>query len=317
MQFSRYLTYSKSDSAYRFIPWAIKLALVAASFYYIVSKLIDGDVEISELTRQMKQPAFGWIVAATLALMLVNWWLEAKKWQMVARPFKLLSIVQAFKAIVTSVSLDAVLPFGSGAVAGKVLSLKEENRNNVLLPVVLAQGLQSFWTVVLGSFGLYQLAQLTHLSKLYTINLWQAGFIFLLGVSVVIVLRLRSKWLQALSLYSASDWLRLAGLSFLRYLVFLIQLIALAQFLSPEISLYTLLGCSTWMFFAKTIVPKPGHIGALGIRGASAIFFLNLAGYPYAGFVLATFVLWIINLAIPSLAGLFFIKELHLTTDSK
>ena len=316
MQFSRYLTYSKSESAYRFIPWIIKGTLVVASFYYVVSRLFVEKVNAIETLTHIAQPFFGWIICIVVLLMLVNWWIEAIKWQIVAKPFSKISLIQSVKAIVAGVSLDSVLPLGTGAVAGKVLSLKGSNRNNLLLPVVVAQGVQSIWTVVFGSIGIYQLAQLTELGKLYVIESWHVAVFFILSLASLGMIYFWPRWKKILMRYSFRSWFSILILSLFRYMVFLSQILVLSSFLSNNISIEVLLGCATWMFFAKTIVPKPGHLGSLGVRGAAAVYFLNLAGYPYTGFVLATFVLWVINLAIPSLVGLFYIKELQLSANS-
>lgn len=317
MQFSRYLTYSKSDSSYRFLPWLIKGGLAFASFYYVVTKLLAEKVFVAEMLSYFTQPLFSFVLLIVVVLMLVNWWLETKKWQIVASPFRVLPLNKAFKAVIAGVSLDTILPLGTGAVAGKVLSLKGVNRGDLFLPVVLAQGLQSFWTVALGSIGLYQLAQMTDLGMLYEMEGWKIAGFLVIGLAVFVFVRLWPKGKGLLKQYSFKNWVSLLLLSFVRYMVFLFQLLVLSSFMSTDIPMMVLLGCSTWMFFAKTIVPKPGHLGSLGIRGAAVIFFLNQAGYPYTGFVLATFVLWVINLAVPSLIGLFFIKELHLSADNK
>lgn len=320
MQFSRYLTYSKSDSAYPIVSWIIKLGLVFASLYYVISKLIEESTAFAGLLKQFMVPAFIGIIVFVLMLMVINWLLEAIKWQFVAKPFSSLSLKQSVKAVVTGISLDAVIPLGAGAVAGKVLSVKYKDRNNLYLPAILAQGLQSFWTVLLGMYGIYQLSEMTKLGEFYSVEKGQIALSVLILSGLVLLIfwpKAAQKLGDTVKVYSISTWTALTVLSFLRYVVFLSQLLLLAHFFSPEIALPVLVGCSNWMFFAKTIVPKPGHIGALGIRGASAIIFLDLAGYPYSGFVLATFALWVINLAIPSLLGLFFIKELHFTAESK
>lgn len=320
MQFSRYLTYKKSGLSFRVWPWLLKVVLVAASFYYILSKIIEEQVVFREVIHLFSSSVFAFIITAVFILMSFNWLLESYKWQLIASKYQKLSIEQALKAILTGISLDAILPFGVGAVGSKVLSLNGGERNKLLGPIIISQGIQSFWTVAFGLFGLYQLALMTNLVEVY------GGFYSFLLIGALIILTvvaIYKFWPNAV-LYivgSVKDftlkiWIKIVAISALRYIVFFIQLFILSRFLAPEIPATVLVGCITWMFFAKTIIPKPGHLGALGIRGASVVFFLNLAGYSYSEVVLATLILWFINLAIPSLIGLFFVKDLNFKTNN-
>ncbi len=320
MQFSRYLTYRKSSSLIRFWPWLLKIVLAAASFYYVISKLLEEKLILSEIVALFKSSDFLLLISLVVILMVANWLLESKKWQLLANQFQSISLAQAFKAILSGVSLDAILPFGAGAVGSKVLSLNGKDRQKLIGPVVIAQGIQSFFTVAFGLLGIAQLAKMTNVLSLYNgVNVT----ILLLVVSGVLALVVTKSiptkmayYIKTIKEVPKSSWSKVVALSFFRYVIFLVQLLLLATYLAPEIPMLVLIGCITWMFFAKTIMPKPGHLGAVGIRGASVVFFLGLAGYSAGNVVLATLILWVINLAIPSLVGLFFIKDLSLNPEA-
>ncbi len=320
MQFSRYLTYHKSSSSIRIGFWVLKICLISASFYYVVSKIIAEQFVLNELLLLFNDTLFWAIFGTVTLLMCVNWLIETKKWELLAQSYQKISFSQALKAVLAGVSMDAVLPFGAGAVGSKVLSLKDSNKQKLIAPVVVAQGLQSFFTVAFGFIGLVQLAKFTNLLSIYHYS----NTVVLLGIFFVVAIFVVSKFwplavsniVGAIREIAIHIWGKIALLSLVRYLVFLVQLLLLSIYLAPEIPVTVLLGCITWMFFAKTIVPKPGHLGALGIRGASVVFFLSFAGYPSSKIVLATLILWLINLAIPSLIGLFFMKDLNLKTTN-
>lgn len=315
------ISFNKSRYAYRFWPWLLKAVLIAASFYYVVSKLFVEQLVFNELYNLFGAIEFALIFFVVTILMGLNWLFESKKWQLIAAKYQQISIIQAVKAILVGVSLDSILPFGAGAVGSKVLSLGGNIRRKLIASIILAQGIQSFWTVMFGLIGLTQLAAMTNLLAVY------GGLksLFLIGtLSILLVMAIVRFWPKILKYIISSvkglssiSWVKIIIISFFRYVVFLGQLLLLSIYLAPEIPLWVLFGCITWMFFAKTIVPKPGHLGALGIRGASVIFFLSLSGYSYSGVVLATLILWFINLAIPSLVGLFFIKGLNFRTENK
>lgn len=320
MQFSRYITYKKRGTSLRVWPWALKLVLIAVSFYYIVSKMMAEQISFAEIQGLFNSSLLAIILVIVFVLMGVNWFLESKKWQLVAYKFQKLSLMQAVKAILAGISLDAILPFGAGSVGSKMLSLNSNNRQKLIAPIIFAQGIQSFWTVAFGLIGLYQLAYITNVLAIYGGVYTVVLVLFLIALLGIAIYKF---WPQSivyiigsLKSLSLATWVRITIISFFRYLVFLVQLLLLTVYLAPEIPITVLIGCITWMFFAKTIVPKPGHLGALGIRGSAVVFFLSLAGYSYSGVVLATLILWFINLAIPSLIGLFFVKDLNFETNS-
>ncbi len=314
MQFNRYLTYSKSSSSFRWTGWILKGVLIAASFYYVVDKTVAEQFVLGEIALLLNTKTFALIFALLMLLMGLNWMVEAKKWQILARGVQRISFASALKAILAGISMDAVLPFGAGAVGSKLLSLDGSGKQKLLAPVIMVQGIQSFWTVAFGLVGVSQLAGYTNVFSIYG-DLHTVIFVSLIGIIVFIVWWIfwpetRKYLLHSVKSISLRIWGVITLLSLVRYVIFFVQLMVLSVYLAPEIPVFVLIGCITWMFFAKTIVPKPGHLGALGIRGASVVFFLNLAGYTASEVVLATLILWFINLAVPSLVGLYFIKNL-------
>jgi lysylphosphatidylglycerol synthase-like protein len=321
VQFNRYLTYHKSGAQLRVWPWLLKIVLAAASFYYVLSKLISEKLIFTGLQKLFASSEFSLMFIGVAILMVLNWLLESIKWQLIARKVQRIKLFEAIKAILAGVSLDAILPFGTGAFGSKVFSLNTDERDKLITPVILAQGIQSFWTVIFGLIGLGQLAKMTNIWSIYK----GSNTIISIGILGVLLLVVVIKYwslaiqflMQSVQRLTYLTWIKILVISLARYLVFLSQLLLLSAFLAPKIPFGVLLGCITWMYFAKTIVPKPGHLGALGIRGASVVFFLSLGGYQSSGVVLATLLLWVINLAVPSLIGLIFIKELNLRTESK
>lgn len=294
----------------------IKFLVAGASLYFVGTKLWQDKAYLATTARQLQGADLWFMALALFLLMLLNWGLEARKWQLIAILVKQLSFVEACKTIVAGVSLDAILPFGAGAVSSKVLSLHSRHRRQLLATVIVAQGLQSVFTVLFGVVGLFTVAAHIPFTKHYnwvaTLAPIMAVVAGLLAYLYLPVLKHQCK--ESIRTIGITNWWRIAGLSLGRYLVFFIQMLLAGAYLAPYIPTQVLAGCITFMFLAKTLVPKPGHLGALGIRGASIIFYLHWAGFQPAGVVLASVVVWAINLAIPSLIGLIYINKLNFKT---
>ena len=184
MQFSRYITYKKSRLSFRVWPWVLKAVLITASFYYVASKLIEDQLVLSELINLFGEIDFALIFVLVSVLMVFNWLFESKKWQLLARIYQSISLWKALKAILAGVSLDAILPFGAGAVGSKVLSIKGVDKQQLIAPIIMAQGIQSFWTVLFGLVGLSQLAKMTNVLSIYGGN--SAVLILLLPIAALV-----------------------------------------------------------------------------------------------------------------------------------
>ena len=102
------------------------------------------------------------------------------------------------------------------------------------------------------------------------------------------------------------------SLSLARYIVFLIQFVILTRIFTPDLGLNLVLGCATWVFAARTFMPNVTNLEKLGIRALAVLFFMNLFGLSSAGLLVTVVVLWIVNLAIPSLFGLTLFRNIKL-----
>lgn len=91
--------------------------------------------------------------------------------------------------------------------------------------------------------------------------------------------------------------------SLLRFLVYSFQLSLLWIIMDDSVSFFTIFTLSAVMFLAVSVIPSMA-ISEIGIRGAVLVHLaesLNLNSTPA---VIAAAVLWLINVAVPALAGI-------------
>ncbi len=100
----------------------------------------------------------------------------------------------------------------------------------------------------------------------------------------------------------ASRIRRLLAFSLLFYLIFLLQFYLLLAAFGRVDMLSTIAGISTIML-VKTVIP-PVTIGELGIREGASVYILGHAGMLAAAAFNASLLLFVINILLPSLAGL-------------
>jgi hypothetical protein len=313
MQFNRYIALPKSSLFNQRLFFLFRLILIVAITFYLWQNFVANQKILMELSlvNVNWQPFERTLLLMTFILLPVNWLLEGLKWQVIAADANL-SLKQAMKGVVLGLTLDNVLPMGTGAISGRVITLSRQWRARVIPGILVGQVIQSLITFIFGLYGFWLVW-----SKASSLFHWQPVYSFLLiGISIVVMLAAVFwqakiiKFLKPLWQYSLRAWAVIFTFSLIRYLVFLIQFMLLATIFAPEIDSVLIFACATWLFAARTFMPKISNLERLGIRALAVVFFMNLFGQPVSGVLMAVIVLWFINLAIPSIIGLTFFKDL-------
>jgi hypothetical protein len=114
------------------------------------------------------------------------------------------------------------------------------------------------------------------------------------------------------SFYTRNELLQVLILSFLRYLIFIVQYVLLLHFFGIELSITQSVYCIITTLCAQSFIPS-FLLVEIGMRGASALFFFTLFTNNVGGVLLSAYSLWIINLMLPALFGLWVILKLRFT----
>ena len=205
-------------------------------------------------------------------LMLFNWGIEARKWQILLSPLEKLSFANCFKSVLAGCSITMLTPNRVGEYGGRILYVREENRLDAIPLTILGSISQLFITVLMGTTGLIYLKYVDGGNHLFNslpaytddvllyISASAAIFLILIYFRVELLVRLFNKiiflkkvalHIVLLNTFSRKQLLRILFLSFLRYMVFILQFILLLQVMQVEISFLHVLGylqCFTWLW---------------------------------------------------------------------
>jgi hypothetical protein len=320
MQFNRYIALPKSSLLNHKLFFLFRLVIFAVIATYLWQNIVSNQKVLADLgtVKLHWQVSELFILLLVFALLPLNWLLEGLKWQVIAAETNL-SLNQAIRGVVLGLTLDNILPMGTGAISGRIVSLSSESRLKVIPGILVGQVMQSVVTFLFGLIGFWLVW-----FKASSLFIWRPVYTFsLIGVFSIIVLSVIfwqakiSKFLLPLLQYSIRTWVKILFFSLCRYLVFLIQFMLLTIVFAPEVDMGLILACATWVFAARTFMPKVTNLEKLGIRVLAVIFFMNLFGQPVSGVLMAVILLWFINLAIPSIIGLAFFKDLKAGTLMK
>jgi len=301
--------------------------LLAAWLFYSLYKQVKLQPHLKDSIYLMRQNLFGngsWKFFMVILLTFINWGLEAKKWQTLMEKLQPLSYFVAFKAVLSGVTLSLNTPNRIGEYGGRVLYVKDGNRIKAVALSIAGSISQLIITLLMGCGGLiFILATFSSTSTSIMglsffwirillfisscVAIFFLIFFFRLSWVIKIVERIPAfsrfaQYISVLEDFDAKVLLRLLSLSFLRYIVFVLQYILLLQVLDVQMLWIHGFWVITILFLVLAIIPTFA-IADLGIRGKFSTELLALYSTNTIGILTTTFGIWFINLFIPAVVG--------------
>jgi len=299
---------SDNKKSYRSIIIASKLLVLCAMLVFIVVKLKDQQsIERFDLGEIKKQCAENWYLIVVLVLLMpLNWFLEALKWQKLAQPITQLSTLEALKGVLSGLSMAFITPHGIGDYFGRILLLQNKDRTQLVGSILLGRLMQMLATLLFGGVGIFLLFGV-QITALYYV------LVACLVISLLVLKGIRFgsniKWVQKLKYYlgliNGYGFKTLASvlvIALLRYVVFCLQFV-LALSIFSEISSVLKFAGTTWIFLAKSVLPSFNFLSDLGVREFSAVYFFDHFGAPLIPVLVASFLVWLVNILLPTIIG--------------
>ena len=311
--------------------------LLAAWLFYSLYQQVKAQPDIDASIALIKALPFGgdaWKFWSVIVFVFVNWGLEALKWQLLMKALQPISFITAFKSVLCGVAFSLSTPNRIGEYAGRIIFVNEGNRLKAISLSVVAGMAQLIITMLMGCLGLaYLLFMMNEAGSLMGIPVFWARIFFyasIFGTCIFVLLFFRLGWLihvlkklpyanrflkyiNVLETFDAKILLRLLIISFLRYVIFVLQYIFMLQLLKVEQNVWTGFWTISVMFWILAIIPSIA-IAELGIRGTIAKTLFSYSSNTI-GILTATFGIWFINLFIPALIGSLLILGIKIKKD--
>ncbi len=275
---------------------------------------------------------FVYIVFAVL-LIAVNWGLEAWKWMLLVNNIRPVRFLQAYKAVLSGVSFSVALPNRVGEYLGRMLYMPPGSKLKTISATIVGSMAQLIITLVTGFFGLVIIhAQL--LKQYPRFFIWYYfiayGVLFYLIVLLFLYFNVRGgvalikRWVKArkylylvesLGNFNSAFLVRLLLISFVRYLVFLLQYLLIFKAFEVDVSITNLTLVMSVVFLALAVIPSVALI-EIGLRGEISLKLLGIFTLNSLGVGLTTIAVWFLNLIIPALIGSLFLLNIKLTNKN-
>lgn len=293
----------------------LRLGVFAAACAFVYLRFSGDPGHALALHGALVEGLLRWpLLVPLLALMLLNWGLEAWKWHGLMRPVQRIGYGRAFAATVAGTAIGLITPNRVGEFAGRVLFLEPGHRIQGGFATLLGSIAQFVVTLLVGGLVL-GMGLWTPLEP-GPVHVWRVvpWCALLIGLAAVFLyfspkafarllpaipgLRRYERQAHVLETFTTAQLVRVFLLSLARYAVFTAQfcivLAVLAQ-VSPQAGLRAV----PVVFLLTTLVPTMA-LTELGVRGSVA---LALIPGDAAGVLASTVLIWTINLAVPALLG--------------
>lgn len=319
----------------------ILVPLLGVWLFYSLYQQIKAQPNLRQSIQLIKAAPYGdqaWKFWTVLILSLLNWGLEARKWQLLLQPVQQMSFFRSYKSVLSGVALSFNTPNRIGEYGGRILYVKDGSRIKAIALSIAGSISQLILTLTMGCGGLLYLLyfQTEHTGPVMGLSLFWIKillFISCIAASLLVLFFFRLSWLirliekipsaerliryiSVLEDFTPKLLLRLLSLSFFRYLVFVIQYILLLQVLQVEIPWIDSFWTISILFLVLAIVPSFA-IADLGIRGKFSAELLSVYSANIIGILGTTFGIWFINLFIPALAGSILILSVRFFKDKQ
>lgn len=297
--------------------------LLAWSIYRQLQRQPNWKESFLHIQRAFTGPGI-WKLWLAVGLMLINWAIEARKWQVVIRLIQPISLIQSLKAIFTGTTMAFFTPNRIGEYVGRILYIGENKRIQAISLTIVCSIAQLLVTLFAGLGGLLYMKgviaqkQPTDLSLLFWIN--TLLYITALGTLVLTLFYFRLAWLvrwiekipkierflrhiRVLDSFNATILLRILSLSVARYLVFIGQYYLLFAVFEVSLTPGQVLASIGVLFLVLAVVPTIAVITELGVRWKASIELVQFFSTNTWGVLATSLSVWIINLVIPALIG--------------
>lgn len=300
------------------------IVLCVLAYGYLGYKLLTYDNYDGLLAQFANAGLWQWLsLAGCVLLFPVNRFFEAWKWQYLVRGIEPMDIWEAQRQVYYGTIAGFVTPYKLGEYPGRALLFRSTERHLLTATCLGIIGGYAMTTVVIVG-GLPSLA--ARMAGDHS-TLWSIVLALVCALAAIIALpalmrRLqRRQWkseqsrmiIDNMAAMTAKDVSVLIGMSLLRYIVFIVQLLLVLLFSGVYLPAATMAVLLPLYFMLITVTPNV-PAAELAVRGAWATVLFEPYGSDIAAAaVIAALLLWTINTILPLLVGSFVKKP---DTDS-
>lgn len=296
--------------------WA-RIIIAAGLLVYLIVKF--GSFRFSAVLDNLNYYIF--TIAAMLSVF--NIYLQFLKWKLLSNVcLKETDNREIFNSLFYGFAAGSFTPGRLGEYFGRGLAFKKNPLSTVAITVMIDKLFNLFFIFLFGSLSMIFFIDFSlHVEAFVTLSLILILFLVFILIGVLLVnenlwstliykalsrikfIRSLKEQLNILKNLERKSLLKLSILSFMFYLCFIVQYGLLVSSFTGSMNFVFHLWAGSLTIFVKTIIPSI-TFGELGIREAASMYFVSEFGFTEQAGFNAAFLLFFINILIPSLIGI-------------
>ncbi|MGN0033779.1 MAG: hypothetical protein ACI358_08415 [Candidatus Limimorpha sp.] len=314
----------------------IKIIILVAGCWVLYEKIFRNS-DVDKMWASVTDSLSSWyslsLMLLSLLLMPINISLEAIKWRKSVLPVEHISFKNAFVAVFTGIMSGMLFPNRTGDFLGRVFVLERASRVKAAMLTFVGNIAQMVVTTTLGFIALIIIYAKDNviLFSLIAATIVTLELLLFFNIHVIKYLQIiipsrwkkhTEKYVSIFSCFSHKDLFIILMTALAKYLVYSFQFVLLIWAFDVPLSYFNAMIPIMLTYLLMTIIPFI-TITEIAVRGSVCLFvfekWLNLlninASFSMMVFSAST-LLWIFNLAIPAVIGLFFIHRMKFVRKS-
>lgn len=314
------MSYPLHNKTKQFFWLAIKLAIVISCVYLIYSRLLENkQLKFTVFYQNLIKNA----VFSTKNLVFLfiftffNHFFEILKWEALASFCTKITRKSATIQSLASLTASLITPNRIGEYGAKAMYFDHSLRKQIVGLNLVGNFYQMGMTIIFGGIGfgyfVYQNSVSVDYHKIFKV--------LLLGLVLIAVLYYAAKLfkykvnsLEKVSLFikkiSYSLHLKIALLSFLRFVVFTHQFYYLLLIFKVDVSYFNAISAITTMYLIASMIPMLSLFDVV-LKGTVAIWVFYFLGIAPVAILCITTLMWVLNFVIPALIGSYFVLRFN------
>ncbi len=315
----------------KIVETAVKITIVLLGTFVLYKKIFVNQ-DIKELYNEIKTSFVDkrqfWLMIFAFLLVSLNIYLESIKWKLQVKPIEYISNWKSFISIFTGMTAGMLFPNRTGNFLGRIFMLEKGDRIKAAMVTIVGGFAQMIATVCTGLLAApffvkknITLILIVSIIIITALILLYFNIYLLKYFHIIIPKKIKEKtkeYFEVFSLYNKKELLKILLISFTRYFLYTFQFILLIWAFDVPLTYFKAMIPISLTYLMMMIIPYI-TIAEIAVRGSvSVIIFekwliMNNFCSSYAMMVFsASTLLWIFNIAIPAIIGLFLTHRLKL-----
>jgi hypothetical protein len=256
--------------------------------------------------------------------MVVNWVLEAFKWQYLAKRLVNISIWESIEAVFCGLTWAISTPNRVGEYGGRVMFLPNRKRIHGVFAMAVGAFGQIIMTNLLGLIAIVWLFYnyipvstwlflVIILVSVLTLAILLICFFHIKGILNLInriaFLRKYHRFFDIMGRYKTPELVRILAFSMARYVTFTIQYCIVFHLLIPQFAFFPMVMMLFVYFFVTSALPSLDLLD-VGVRSFTASHLFAYVTDQKIAIIAGVSSIWLINLIIPAIIGSLFVFKL-------